>query len=226
MGSTRFGVTIFLLSNAVAVMYITLAFIGRFVLRDWEGFNSCVVGFSGVLFALLVIFVYQFAVTEAILMAGLIPVPSTAYPWVLLFLFQFLPHASFLCHACGIIVGFAYIHGFMHPFQLSPSKIQSIEQLAVIRSLGRYSGFVQCNENRLPVSSLTPKVAPVKAPSSGTGGNGGITTAGAGAGSGTRNSTGNGANTIGVSGSSALGDMQESLAQPNVIANNSTESNI
>lgn len=167
MGSTRFGCTIVLLSNTVAFLYITVAIIGRMVFRDWDVFESCVVGFSGVLFALLVIFVYQFAVTEAIMLAGFIPVPSTAYPWILLVIFQFLPHVSFLCHICGIITGFAFVHGFMQPLQFSTSTIHSLERWVIIRNLIRYNGFVACTENRLPVVAPRAPAAPtVPVPSS------------------------------------------------------------
>lgn len=153
MGSTRFGCTIVLLSNTVALLYITATIIGHFGLREWSGFESCVCGFSGVLFALLVIFVYQYAVTETIHLFGLIPVPSTAYPWVLLVLFQFLPRVSFLCHACGILTGFAFVHGFMSPVQMSTASILAIERWIIVRTLVSYNGFVPCTESRLPVST-------------------------------------------------------------------------
>lgn len=164
LGSTRFGCTIVLLSNTVAFLYITLALLGRMIFRDWSSFDSCVVGFSGVLFALLVIYVYKFAVTENILLAGFIPVPSTAYPWILLFIFHFLPDTSFLCHACGIITGFAYVHGLMNPFQLSTERVHALERMVFIKPFHKYDGFVSCSETRLPVTAPTiPPTTPTPA---------------------------------------------------------------
>jgi membrane associated rhomboid family serine protease len=156
MGSTRFGCVMFLLSNMVAFVYLTIAFLSRYIFYQSSLFESCVVGFSGVLFALVVVFVYQFSVSEAVMLAGVIPVPSTAYPWLLLFIFQFLPNVSFVCHLSGLLVGFAFVHGLLRPLHLSTSAINRIEHVIFIRALSQYNGFVPNTESRLPTTATNP----------------------------------------------------------------------
>ncbi len=68
--------------------------------------SSCAVGFSGVIFGMIVIegHLSQQA-TRSVL--GLATVPTAAYPFVLLVLWQLLMwnSVSFLGHLCGILVG-------------------------------------------------------------------------------------------------------------------------
>lgn len=73
---------------------------------------ACGAGFSGVLFAYMVIsgFIYD---RESQSLFGFFSVPAKVYPWVLLVISQFImPGVSFIGHLCGMISGYIYIFFF------------------------------------------------------------------------------------------------------------------
>ena len=91
-------------------------------------FYSASVGFSGVLFALMVIDAH---VNEpgprAVL--GLFTVQSRMYPWVMLFVLQLLlRNVSFLGHISGIFVGYLYNTGLLRWAVPSTAVVQSVER--------------------------------------------------------------------------------------------------
>lgn len=68
--------------------------------------QSCAVGFSGVIFGMIVIEGHMSQQpTRSVL--GLVTVPTPTYPVVLLFVWQLLMwnSVSFLGHLCGLLVG-------------------------------------------------------------------------------------------------------------------------
>jgi len=74
--------------------------------------QSCVVGLSGLLFALLVIDCDRVSVRTIPLFGGRIAIRSQWLPWIFLLLTQaLLPSVSFLGHLCGIVAGYVYIFG-------------------------------------------------------------------------------------------------------------------
>lgn len=68
--------------------------------------NTCGIGFSGVLFSMWGVRAYEPGAPDTESVFGLFVVPSWISPWVTLAMIQFMiPHASFLGHLAGLIVG-------------------------------------------------------------------------------------------------------------------------
>eukprot|EP00937_MAST-01D_sp_MAST-1D-sp2_P000583 g583.t1 len=66
--------------------------------------QECGIGFSGVLFSLLVLITESQGGRQSLF--GVLSVPARAYPWALLLLLQVvLPHISFTGHLSGLLVG-------------------------------------------------------------------------------------------------------------------------
>ncbi|OHS97681.1 Clan S-, family S54, Rhomboid-like serine peptidase [Tritrichomonas foetus] len=75
---------------------------------DPSAWHSHAVGFSGVLFALIVVDI-SLSGGEDRSVLGLFLVPSWVYPWVMLLLMSLLvPNASFLGHLSGMVAGYLY----------------------------------------------------------------------------------------------------------------------
>jgi membrane associated rhomboid family serine protease len=93
--------------------------------------RECSVGFSGVLFALLVIRVFEFSASEMIWILDIVPCPARLYPVVLLVLLQlFLPAVSLFGHLGGLLSGYSYVRGWIWPwvFKAIPRHfIQSVD---------------------------------------------------------------------------------------------------
>ena len=102
LGSTPFIALVILIATLSGIIYIILDLIAVYA-----GFNSyCAVGFSGVLFALVVLET-KLEPQQNRSIFGFFTVPSNVYPWALLVLLQImLPGISFLGHLSGILVGF------------------------------------------------------------------------------------------------------------------------
>jgi len=103
------------------------AFLSYFIWNLFGYAEGCAVGFSGVLFGLIVI---QTALSNAEKQSilGLFEVPAKLYPWALLIFMQVIvPNASFMGHLSGILVGYLYIYGGLDKLKLSPSTLNKIE---------------------------------------------------------------------------------------------------
>jgi membrane associated rhomboid family serine protease len=78
-----------------------------------SAYHGASLGFSGVLFALIVIDVSA-SDPGARAVLGLFAVPAWLYPWVMLLVMQLLVHnASFVGHLSGMVVGYAYHFGLL-----------------------------------------------------------------------------------------------------------------
>jgi membrane associated rhomboid family serine protease len=95
--------------------------------------HACAVGFSGVLFAFLVIHVHQFVATDILWILGVVPCPSRFYPLALLVLLQLMVPAVDLCgHLAGMLVGYTYVRGWLWPLlvQLIPGGfIRNLDEI-------------------------------------------------------------------------------------------------
>ena len=86
------------------------------------------VGYSGVLFTYVVI---QTKLTrrETQSFFGCFEVPSWIYPWILLIALSLLmSNVSFVGHMCGIVLGIAYLRGWLGPLMAKGSWVLEIEQ--------------------------------------------------------------------------------------------------
>jgi len=104
--------------------------------------NECAVGFSGVIFGLLVVNIEK-SQNPTSSVFGFFSVPAKLYPWVLLVLLQFLmPGISFLGHLGGILAGYLYNYGLLDKFILPPSVVNSVESSRLVGWLVMQDGYI------------------------------------------------------------------------------------
>ncbi|PWZ54115.1 Rhomboid-like protein 15 [Zea mays] len=109
MGSVRLLFLMLLLATTNAILHLTIAFLVAYnpLYHVPNLVNECSIGFSGVIFSMIVIETSLSGVQSRSVF-GLFNVPAKWYAWILLVLFQFLAsNVSLLGHLCGILSGFA-----------------------------------------------------------------------------------------------------------------------
>ncbi|WVZ59965.1 hypothetical protein U9M48_010045 [Paspalum notatum var. saurae] len=135
MGSVRLLFLMFLLATTNAILHLTIAFLVAYNPLYPAPYivHECSIGFSGVIFSMIVI------------ETSLSGVQSRRYAWILLVLFQFLAsNVSLLGHLCGILSGFAYTYGLFNFLLPGPSFYSKIEGLSVLSVCVRRPGFILC----------------------------------------------------------------------------------
>eukprot|EP00850_Spirogloea_muscicola_P015395 SM000117S25515 [mRNA] locus=s117:212451:215370:- [translate_table: standard] len=133
LGSVRYTHALLLFCGTNAAVHTVLAYAGSLVPlpSPLELPYECSAGFSGVLFALIVV--------EGRL-SGL---QSRRYPWALLVVFQLmLRDVSFLGHLSGILSGLAYSRGLLKSALLSPESVSRLESSRVLEPLVRRPSFI------------------------------------------------------------------------------------
>ncbi len=119
----------------VNITYTFLAFIlyqCGFTLGSYNGHS---LGFSGVLFHLLVI---QCAMNSSYTHSvfGLFQVSSKMYPWVLLVMIQLImPNVSFMGHLSGIVVGQLHISGYFSKIVPSCHLLRCMDEWSVVQRI-------------------------------------------------------------------------------------------
>ncbi|XP_078437402.1 RHOMBOID-like protein 15 [Wolffia australiana] len=144
IGSVRLVYLIWLLATSNGLLHLIIAFtIAKNPVHPFPYLlNECAIGFSGVLFSLIVIEGSLSGIRSRSVF-GLFNVPTKWYPWILLILFQFLAsNVSLLGHLCGILSGFAYMYGFFQYVTPGPSFYSAIESSSVLSSCVRLQGFI------------------------------------------------------------------------------------
>lgn len=111
-------------------------------LSIYSGFmNECAVGFSGVIFGLMVVTLPNDSSSERSIF-GIIRVPVQWYPWVLLIVLQIVVSSvSFLGHLSGILVGYAYLYGLLN-FLIPCNSLAALERSTILAPLVRLDGFI------------------------------------------------------------------------------------
>ncbi|KAJ4788500.1 Rhomboid family protein [Rhynchospora pubera] len=146
MGSVRLLYLIILLSTTNAIAHLIVALlVDHNPIHPYAYFmNECSIGFSGVIFSLIVIET-SLSGAQSRSVFGLFNVPSKLYPWILLVLFQLLAsNVSFLGHMCGILSGFAYTFGLFNYLLPPPSFYASIESSSTLSFCIRRPRFILC----------------------------------------------------------------------------------
>ncbi|TVU45860.1 hypothetical protein EJB05_05365 [Eragrostis curvula] len=146
MGSVRLLFLMFLLATTNAILHLTIAFLVAYNPLYPVPYlvHECAIGFSGVIFSLIVIETSLSGVQSRSVF-GLFNVPAKWYAWILLVLFQFLAsNVSLLGHLCGILSGFAYTYGLFNYLLPGPSFYSSIEGSSVLAACVRRPGFILC----------------------------------------------------------------------------------
>ncbi|KAK3029815.1 hypothetical protein RJ639_038003 [Escallonia herrerae] len=135
MGSIRLLYIIILLATSNAMFHLLIAFLIAYnPLNPYKYLlNECAIGFSGVLFSMIVI------------ETSLSGVQSRRYPWILLVAFQLLaPNVSLLGHLCGILSGFAYTFGVFNFLIPGTSFFSVIESSSWLSTCVRRPKFMLC----------------------------------------------------------------------------------
>ncbi|PAN45873.1 hypothetical protein PAHAL_9G148300 [Panicum hallii] len=146
MGSVRLLFLMFLLATTNAILHLTIAFLVAYNPLYPVAYlvNECSIGFSGVIFSMIVIETSLSGVQSRSVF-GLFNVPAKWYAWILLVLFQFLAsNVSLLGHLCGILSGFAYTYGLFNYLLPGPSFYSKIEGLSALSVCVRRPGFILC----------------------------------------------------------------------------------
>ncbi|KAK7396817.1 hypothetical protein VNO78_17976 [Psophocarpus tetragonolobus] len=146
MGSVRLLYVIILLATSNAIFHVLIALLvahNPFLTYDFL-MNQCAIGFSGVLFSMIVIETSLSGVQSRSVF-GLFNVPAKWYAFFLLVVFQLLmQNVSLLGHLCGIVSGFAYTYGLFNFLIPGTSFYSSIESSSWLSSCVRRPKFIVC----------------------------------------------------------------------------------
>lgn len=109
-GSVKFFILLVVLTLAEGLTYVGLAYAASQYFESYSYMRECAVGFSGVIFALKVLTThYERNHYSQVLF---FTVPSKYAVWAELIVIHILvPHASFIGHLAGILVGIMYVYG-------------------------------------------------------------------------------------------------------------------
>ncbi|KAG5044001.1 hypothetical protein GLYMA_03G206200v4 [Glycine max] len=146
MGSVRLLYVIILVATSNAIFHVLIALLvahNPLLTYDYL-MNECAIGFSGVLFSMIVIETSLSGVQSRSVF-GLFNVPAKWYAFFLLVVFQLLmQNVSLLGHLCGILSGFAYTYGLFNFLIPGTSFYSSIESSSWFSSCVRRPKFIVC----------------------------------------------------------------------------------
>lgn len=146
MGSVRLSYLIILLATSNALLHLLIASLATYnPFHPFEKLmNECAIGFSGILFSMIVIETSLSGVQSRSVF-GLFNVPAKLYAWILLIVFQLLmSNVSLLGHLCGILSGFAYTYGLFNLLMPGASFYSAIEASSWLASCVRRPKFILC----------------------------------------------------------------------------------
>eukprot|EP01119_Soliformovum_irregulare_P018984 TRINITY_DN5926_c0_g1_i2.p1 TRINITY_DN5926_c0_g1~~TRINITY_DN5926_c0_g1_i2.p1 ORF type:complete len:217 (+),score=53.85 TRINITY_DN5926_c0_g1_i2:254-904(+) len=126
-GTLRLFSNIWLFAIGSGIIHCVLASIADLVFNLHDFYRECTIGFSGVLFGMMVVTTYLME-NQSRSIFGLFTIPNRAFPWVLLVVLQFiLPSVSFLGHLSGMIMGYIYGQGWLERVQPSSTRLSQWE---------------------------------------------------------------------------------------------------
>lgn len=119
-------------------------FLSMVLLDDMSYIKQQSVGFSGVLFALVVVDIQNSDVPTRSVM-GFVSVPAKWYPWALLVLLQLMiPNVSFLGHFSGIMLGTWQANGGLRWLLPSVELTRELEAWSALRPLTDHPRWITC----------------------------------------------------------------------------------
>ncbi|KAL6496401.1 Rhomboid-like protein 15 [Orobanche gracilis] len=145
MGSIRLLYIIIVLAASNAILHLVIALLVAHnpFHSDQYLMDQCSLGFSGILFSMIVIETSLNGVQSRSFF-GLFNVPAKWYVWILLLVFQLLmTNVSFLGHLCGILSGYAYTFGLFNVLIPGTSFYSSIES-SWMSTCVRRPKFIMC----------------------------------------------------------------------------------
>ncbi|KAI3696823.1 hypothetical protein L6452_29398 [Arctium lappa] len=146
MGSIRLLYMIVLLATSSAMFHLLITLIAAYnpIHLYYHFMDECAIGFSGVLFSMIVIETSLSGVQSRSVF-GLFNVPAKLYPWILLVVFQLLmTNISLLGHLCGILSGFAYTYGLFNFIIPGSSFYSGIESSSWLSTCVRRPKYIMC----------------------------------------------------------------------------------
>ncbi|GER44809.1 rhomboid family protein [Striga asiatica] len=149
MGSIRLLYIIILLAASNALLHLVIALLVAHNPFHPDQFlmDQCSIGFSGILFSMIVIETSLSGVQSRSFF-GLFNVPAQWYVWILLAVFQLLmTNVSLLGHLSGILSGYAYIYGLFNVLIPGTSFYSSIESSSWMSTCVRRPKFIVCTGN-------------------------------------------------------------------------------
>ncbi|PIN18264.1 Rhomboid family protein [Handroanthus impetiginosus] len=144
MGSIRLSYIVILLATSNAILHLLMALLVAHnpFRHDPYLMDQCSIGFSGILFSMIVIETSLSGVQSRSFF-GLFNVPAQWYVWILLVVFQLLmTNVSLLGHLCGILSGYAYIFGLFNVLIPGTSFYSSIESSSWLSTCVRRPKFI------------------------------------------------------------------------------------
>jgi hypothetical protein len=104
--------------------------------------RECAVGLSGVIFSLVVVDSHL-SPAQSRSLFGFVTVPTRYYPLALLAVLQLLlPAASLLGHLAGVLVGYAFVWGWLNWLVLSSAAVGALERARCIAAVVSRPNFI------------------------------------------------------------------------------------
>lgn len=140
LGTVQFTYLILLFTTIASCYHIVLAWCASAL--GYGTMYECAIGFSGVIFGLIVVDTHLSAVAHRSIF-GFFTVPSQWYPLALaLFLQMLMPSVSFVGHVSGLLAGLTYVRGYLNPVLLRPAMTAALESSALLGPITQSSAFI------------------------------------------------------------------------------------
>jgi membrane associated rhomboid family serine protease len=151
MGSLPFLGVNLMFSVFTNILYVILSWLLYLISDDFAPLVTCAVGYSGVLFAILVIETELTPNEDR--SCCCLPIPARLYPWFLLVFIQaVIPGVSMMGHLTGICVGIMYARGVLNFMTLSMAHIRALEEKPWLRWFTSHRRFKRAPEE----AAITP----------------------------------------------------------------------
>eukprot|EP00899_Mesostigma_viride_P023572 jgi/Mesvir1/439/Mv11318-RA.2 len=146
-GSVRTAHMMLLFATLAGLLHALVVYLLASVTGHPGWAAECAVGFSGIIFALLVVDTAMSGVSHRSIF-GFFQVPAKWYPWALLVFFQLLvPRASAMGHLAGLLLGEAYVRGYLNRLLLSQARVTKIETSPWLYTVANRAQFIVGGSN-------------------------------------------------------------------------------